>query len=212
MAAGSRKNKKVSEGQRFSCLVTVKSNAKRKGNIPLWECLCDCGQVSYVATADLNRGHSKSCGHCDTQESYRGEFAHLPELRIWKNIKSRCNNVNAPNYKYYGGRGVKLKLSFKDFLDEVGERPSPKHTIDRIDVNGHYEKGNLRWALRLQQQRNTRRGQDSTASIYKKHHRWISRIGIEGKTIYLGSFKTESEAQLVRKKAIEEQTNLLQYV
>ena len=203
MATGKQKTKKISENQRFFSLVTVKRNAKKQGNIPLWECLCDCGQVSYVSTADLNRSHSKTCGHCKTPEHYIGEFGNCPEIIAWKNIKSRCTNVNAPSYKYYGGRGIKLKLTPKEFIDEIGKRPTPKHSVDRIDVNKHYEKGNIRWVLRELQQRNTRKGLNPESSIYKRYNRWISRISIAGEIIYLGSFTSKKEAMKTRQAAIK---------
>jgi hypothetical protein len=79
--------------------------------------------------------------------------------RAWCNMKARCNNPNASAYKNYGGRGIKVcerwNTSFANFLEDMGEKPSDM-TLDRIDVNGNYEKSNCRW-ISLQMQNNNRR-------------------------------------------------------
>lgn len=67
------------------------------------------------------------------------------------------NNPNNPAFPRYGGRGIQFRFSsFEEFLEEVGFKPTPKHSIERKDNNGHYEKGNIRWATNLEQQRNKR--------------------------------------------------------
>lgn len=82
------------------------------------------------------------------------------EYRTWINIKTRCYNPRTPAWPNYGGRGITMAVewlnSFETFLRDMGPRPSSKHTIDRIDVNGNYEPGNCRWVTRKVQCRNMR--------------------------------------------------------
>lgn len=83
-----------------------------------------------------------------------------PEYRAWQSMQRRCYTPSASHFAEYGGRGITVceawRASFPAFLADVGPRPSPTHSIDRIDVNGNYEPGNVRWATREEQHRNQR--------------------------------------------------------
>jgi hypothetical protein len=80
---------------------------------------------------------------------------------IWRQVKSRCLNSNNPSYSDYGGRGISIckrwEDSFEAFLLDMGERPSDRHSIDRIDNSGDYEPGNCKWSTFAEQNRNYRR-------------------------------------------------------
>lgn len=84
----------------------------------------------------------------------------MSERKSWETMKRRCFNPNYQNYKYYGGRGItvceKWRNSFLAFYQDMGPKPTPKHTLDRIDVNKGYEPSNCRWATQLDQARNKR--------------------------------------------------------
>lgn len=70
--------------------------------------------------------------------------------------KGRCQNPNNLGFHRYGGRGIEFRFkSFEEFHAEMGDRPTLKHSIDRIDNDGHYESGNVRWATQTVQARNT---------------------------------------------------------
>lgn len=90
-------------------------------------------------------------------ESARGG---TPEWRVWRSMINRCHQPSATHFAEYGGRGIRVcdewRTSFEVFLAAVGRRPSPEHTIDRIDVDGNYEPGNVRWATWHEQHRNQR--------------------------------------------------------
>lgn len=80
-----------------------------------------------------------------------------PEFGAYWNAMYRCTHPSAPRYRHYGGRGIEFRFSsFGEFYAEVGPRPSNKHSIDRINNDGHYEIGNVRWATQKQQVANSR--------------------------------------------------------
>jgi hypothetical protein len=79
------------------------------------------------------------------------------EYRIWRHMRTRCENINSPAYKWYGEKGIKVCerwLDFKNFFEDIGSRPSKEHSIDRINVHGDYEPSNCRWVTMTTQQRN----------------------------------------------------------
>lgn len=97
----------------------------------------------------MSRSHGHTKGYTPT-----------PTYRAWVNMRTRCENPKSTQYGSYGGRGINVCerwLSFENFLADVGERPSPAHSLDRHpNVNGDYEPGNVRWATHEAQCRNRR--------------------------------------------------------
>lgn len=97
--------------------------------------------------------------------NYRHGRSRMPEYFAWKNVIYRCTNPSSSVYKYYGGRGIAVCDRWKDFdnfLADVGPRPSVKHSIDRIDNDGNYEPGNVRWATKKVQMNNKRQANQFT--------------------------------------------------
>ena len=83
-----------------------------------------------------------------------------PEYNTWRGMKARCLNKKAKDYPDYGGRGIKVCeewLDYRGFLAAVGRKPSPSHSLDRLDFNGDYEPENVQWATKLQQTHNRRK-------------------------------------------------------
>lgn len=156
MSVNGGKNRADLLGQRFGKLQVVSREPSTADGKARWFCVCDCGDSATVMTNDLKRGHTQSCGCLHGKHG-----GHLtPEYSVWRNIHSRCNNPKSPRYSSYGGRGIKVCSRWSDFslfILDMGKRPSSRHSIDRIDVDGDYEPDNCRWASAEQQSRNTRR-------------------------------------------------------
>lgn len=139
-------------GKRFFRLVALYK--KNRG----WLCQCDCGNTTIAFAANLRTNAAKSCG-CLRREREHGK-SQGPEYRAWSHAIDRCENPNCDKWRCYGARGIRMcqrwRESFSNFYADMGPRPSDKHSLDRIDVNGNYEPGNCRWATWDQQMRNTR--------------------------------------------------------
>ena len=127
-------------------------------------CRCECGVEKEVDLNSLRRGGVRSCGcikreHLDKVRGRRGD-SRSPEYVAWQSMKMRCMNPNATGWERYGGRGIRVcdewVDSYEVFLRNVGRRPAADWSLDRIDPNGDYEPGNVRWATRRIQSRNRR--------------------------------------------------------
>jgi hypothetical protein len=152
-------------GQKFNMLTV-------RAMLPGYKCLCDCdcGLTGVVKLCHgVKSGGTQSCGcsrsrlisqnratHGDTRIGNRA-----PEYGVWRAMLQRCFDPKSPKYPMYGGRGITVcdewRKDYSAFLSFVGRRPTSNHSIDRFpNLNGNYEPGNVRWATREQQARNTR--------------------------------------------------------
>ena len=122
---------------------------------------------------------------------------------LWTSVKQRCYNPKNHSYRHYGGRGISVhepwitsRIAFITWINEnLGPRPEGM-SLDRIDNDGNYEPGNLRWATQSDQIRN-RRGYAVSGhkGVRRKKHGWLAEIHYNKRTVYLGTFDTPEEAE-----------------
>lgn len=166
------------------------------GSPRLLRCRCVCGNVKLYPLGNVKRGLSRGCGCKRGARVARSKLRHghntkartSPEYRSWAHAIGRCENPNDGAYANYGGRGIKIcarwRGSFEAFLADMGPRPSDKHSIDRIDVNGDYEPSNCRWATKHTQDRNRRTNRMLTLGVETKCLKdWAGVLGIQRTTL-----------------------------
>lgn len=173
--------------------VTVLSYAGRaKGTYTFcWNCICDCGTKFVVRGASLKDGNTKGCGCLHKEwcaEKSKNAKGPPESYKVWGSIKQRCYNPKSSAYQLYGARGITMsdewKDSFATFIGDMGPRPTKKHSIDRINNDGHYCKSNCRWALPTAQGRNTRHNHWLTFNgVTLCLEDWCERIGIDHSVI-----------------------------
>lgn len=154
-------------GMVFNELTVIKESIPRIGSrgrkFTMWTCKCSCGTERDIQGECLKKGNNKSCGclrrKMTIQKNTTHGECHTPEYSAWGQMVDRCSNPKSTCWKNYGGRGISVCerwLKFENFLEDMGKKTSPLHSIDRKNVNGNYESENCKWSTNKEQQRNKR--------------------------------------------------------
>lgn len=160
------------KGQRFGKLVAIKKSEPHftvgGHKQTVWLCKCDCGQITRVQLQSLRNGRTKSCGCLRFENPRTFNTKHgMRNTKIykkWAGMKNRCFNPNTERFGDYGGRGITVCEEWKDdfqaFYDYVSQLPhfgEEGYSLDRINNDGNYEPGNVRWATAKEQNQNQRK-------------------------------------------------------
>lgn len=206
-------------GARYGRLMVLKYSGRAGGSSkhPKFLCACDCGNEVEVTGTALRCGTTRSCGCYQRERASEGNFKHgLNGTLAHKSYYSmlyRCYKEEDPDYSRYGGRGITvcdrwLEGDFRgleNFIEDMGDRPSEKYSLDRIDVNGNYCPENCRWEVRAVQNFNTRvkatNKTGRTGVHFSKNNTFNVKIGFEGKSINVGTYPTFEEACKAREEA-----------
>lgn len=175
---------------------------------------CDCGSELEVMLENLYAGYSKSCGCLLREKMFKHGMSKTNFKDVHCNMKARCDNPQHPQYADYGGRGITYCKDWKDFtafMNDMLDTYKEGLSLDRIRVDGNYEKDNCRWTDMGVQGHNKRK-KDNTIFKFKgirmnngNPETLVAHIQIKGKGLYLASFSTEFEAG----KAYDDASELL---
>lgn len=160
-------------GEKFGERVVIEELKEKKDGYVLYVVKCKCGETSKVKGSYLRQYPNRLCRNCSLKlknpkgkDHYRYKHGRASRIHgktriyhIWISMRERCNNPNAVQYKDYGRRGITICKEWDDvdvFCKDMGDRPSLRHTLDRIDNNKGYCKENCRWSTLEEQARNKR--------------------------------------------------------
>lgn len=152
-------------GKKFHRLLVLKLNKHTPYERVTAICKCECGVIKKkILVSQLRNGSIKSCGCWRVEQSTKRATKHglrfTKEYWVWQQMFERCNKPHNKGYKRYGARGIRVCerwSKFENFIADMGMRPSPKHSLERENNDGHYSPDNCKWATRWAQARNTRR-------------------------------------------------------
>ena len=196
-------------GNRYGRLV-VERFVPNNDKASYWECLCDCGSRRIVRGNSLVSGHTASCGCLLSERNISEKSTHRlskhPLYRKWNSIIHRCYDEKDNSYMNYGGRGIAISPEWRkspelfiDYVESLSGYGEQGYTLDRVDNNGDYAPGNLRWADKQTQARNKRMSKRNKSGFRgvswdRKTNKWRAQISIEERRTTIGYYTDKTEA------------------
>lgn len=198
--------RKFNAGDNYGRITITKSYTEKKGRHWFHDCICECGNKTKLNGSELKRGRVKSCGCLFTETKTTHSMSSDPIYRVWASMIQRCANKKFTTYVNYGARGISVCdrwLKFVNFYNDMGDRPSPIHCIDRIDNDGNYEPQNCRWTTVAENNINQRVRKDNKFNKVGVSYRsdtgeFVATLQRNGERKYLGAFKTIEDAKNAR--------------
>jgi hypothetical protein len=211
MPSGVRKDL---SGLKFGMLTVIeRCEVKLPSYAYTWVCKCECGNSVIRGISDIRKslklGRNSNCGCHRSQHNKTHGKSKTPEYHAWIAAIRRCTDPQYASYRNYGGRGIKVcerwRNSFETFLADMHNRPSPLHSLDRMDNDGNYTPTNCKWSTKREQvinRRNLKIGVSGvTGVLSNKYGTYTVRISHNHKRINLGNFQTLDDAIAARKEA-----------
>lgn len=154
---------RIFPGAKIGRLTLIAKVGKKPYGNTIWSYRCDCGKCGEAISTNIGR-QTNSCGCLSVEKTSarsktHGKSKKCSEYGIWCAIKRRCQNKSSKFYGHYGGRGITVCEkweTFEGFLDDMGDKPSDSHSIQRIDNDSGYSKENCCWATVYEQNSNKR--------------------------------------------------------
>jgi hypothetical protein len=183
---------------RFDRLLVICEAGRSKFGQVLWRCQCDCGAVVVTPSGPLKNGRTKSCGCLRRDRQTTHGLDQHPLRRTHRGMLERCYNPKNKRFASYGGRGIAVcdrwrsgegsRTGLELFVEDMGPKPTPKHTIDRKDNDGNYEPGNCRWATKAEQNKNRNCRPDARVFLVGGRHLTVQQAcalhGLNESTVY----------------------------